>query len=144
MATKIIRFDFEPDYDFQLFAIVSNLKEHSFAWQLNKLLAMDFQRAEDIEMTFIKEPNKYITNYLFQSEYSIVRLLKNRLHSEYGESTGYLLPELKNFDYLLKIEGDSVWEMADGLPEKLKSLPCVQYFEKLKTETLKSKDNLLF
>jgi len=30
------------------------------------------------------------------------------------------------------------------LPEKLKSLPCVQYFEKLKIDTLKSKDNLLF
>ena len=144
MATKFIRFDFEPDYDFALFAIVSNIKEHAFAWHLNRTLEMDFCKADDIEVAYVKESNKYISNYIHQSEYSTVRLLKNRLHSEFGESAGYLLPELKNFDYLIKIEGDSVWEMADGLPEKLKSLHCVQYFEKLKTDTLKSKDNLLF
>jgi len=144
MAAKIIRFDFEPDYDFELFALVSNLKEHSLAWYLNASLGMDFDKGEDIEIRYVKDSLKYISNFVFCSEYSTVRLLKNRLYSELGESAGYLLPELKNFDYLLKIEGDSIWEIADGLPEKLKSLPCVQYFEKLKIDTLKSKDNLLF
>lgn len=144
MATKIIRFDFEPDYDFELFALVSSLKEHAFAWQLNRALNMDLYKADDVEISYLKENNKYISNYLHQSEYSTIRLLKNRLYSELGEAAGYLLPEYKNFDFLMKIEGDSIWEIADGLPEKLKSLPCVQYFEKLKIETLKSKDNLLF
>lgn len=144
MANKIIRFEFEPDYDFELFALVSNIKEHTLAWHLNAILEMDLGKGEDIELGYIKEANKYISNFVFHSEYSTVRLLKNRLYTELGESAGYLLPELKSFDYLLKIEGDSVWEIADGLPEKLKSLPCVQYFEKLKIETLKSKDNLLF
>ena len=144
MSAKFIRFDFEPDYDFELFALVTNVKEHALAWHLNRCLDMDFRKADDIELNYIKEANKYVSNYIFESEYSTVRVLKNRLFSEFGESAGFLIPELKSFDYLLKIEGDSVWEIADGLPEKLKSLPCVQYFEKLKTDTLKSKDNLLF
>ena len=144
MGNKIIKFSFEPDYDFIVFALVSTVKEYQFAWHLNSICKMDFSKSEDIELTYSKEETKYISNYVFFTEYSCVRILKNKLIDKEGESIGYLIPELKQFDFFLKIEGESIDEIAEDLPEKLKSLPCVQYFEKLKIENLKSKDNLLF
>lgn len=144
MANKIIKFNFDPDYDFIVFALVSTIKEYKLAWHLNSITDMDFSKLDDIELTYSKEEAKYISNYVFYTEYSCVRILKNKLTDKDGETIGYLLPELKQFDYFLKIEGESFDEIAEDLPEKLKSLPCVQYFEKLKIENLKSKDNLLF
>ena len=144
MASKIIKFTIEPDYEFNVFAVVSSVKEHKFAWHLNASLEMDFYKIEDLELAHSKEGSKYVSNYIYHSEYSTLRILRNRLVAEEGENNGHLIPELKKFDFLLKIEGESVEEISEGLPEKLKSLPCVQYFEKLKVENLKSKDNLLF
>ncbi len=142
--SKIIRFNFEPDYDFMLFAVVSAVKDFKFAWNINAAFEMDFCKVTDLELNFANQEIKFISNYIFESEYSLFRILKNKLVSSDGENNGYLLPELKKFDYLIKIEGESVEEVSEGLPEKLKSLPCVQYFEKIKIENLKSKDNLLF
>jgi len=144
MANKIIKFNIEPDYEFGVFAIVSTAKEYKLAWHLNGSLDMDFSKSDDIELLHSKEESKYISNYVFHSEYSIVTLLKNKLVDKDGLSIGFLIPELKSFDFFLKIEGESIDEISEDLPEKLKSLPCVQYFEKLKIENLKSKDNLLF
>ena len=142
--SKIIKFNFEPDYNFMLYAIVSPVKEHKFAWNLNGAFEMDFYKVKDIELSFANYSSKLISNFLYESEYSLLRILKNKLISDDGENSGYLLPELKRFDYFLKIEGESIEEVSEDLPEKLKSLPCVQYFEKIKIENLKSKDNLLF
>jgi hypothetical protein len=141
MANKIIKFSIEPDYEFMVYAIVSSVKEYTFAWHLNTSLEIDLHKEDDLELPHTKESNKYVSNYVYHSEYSTLRILRNKL---VGETLGYLLPELNKFDFLLKIEGESVEEMFEDLPQKLKSLPCVQYFEKLKIENLKSKDNLLF
>jgi hypothetical protein len=144
MANKIIKFNFDQDYDFIVFALVSTTKEYKLAWHINSVTDMDFSKKEDIELTYSKEEIKYISNYAFYTEYSCVRILKNKLTDQSGEYIGYLIPERKEIDFFLKIEGESIDEIAEDLPEKLKSLPCVQYFEKLKIENLKSKDNLLF
>lgn len=144
MANKVIKFDYEPDYDFIVFAIVSSEKEYKFAWYLNHGLEMDFSKSEDFELPHSKAATRYVSNFVHHSEYSVVRIMKNKLYAQDGEGNGFLLPELNRYDYFLKLEGESVEEISEGLPEKLKSLPCVQYFEKLKIENLKSKDNLLF
>lgn len=144
MANKIIKFNIEPDYEFSVFAIVSPVKEYKLAWYLNGCLDMDFAKSDDIELLHSKEESKYISNFMSHTEYSSVTLLKNKLVDKDGVSVGFLIPELKRFDFFLKIEGESIDEISEDLPEKLKSLPCVQYFEKLKIENLKSKDNLLF
>jgi len=142
--SKIIKFNFEPDYDFMLYAIVSSVKEYKLVWNINQIFEMDFLKTGDLELSFSNQENKFISNFLYESEHSLLRILKNKLICDEGENNGYLLPELRRFDYFLKIEGESVEEVTEGLPEKLKSLPCVQYFEKVKIENLKSKDNLLF
>ncbi len=144
MATKIIKFNIEPDYMFDLFAIVSSAKEFQLAWHLNKALEMDFCKMEDLKLTLSREGTKYISNLTYDSEYSTISIIRNKLISYEGETNGFLIPELKKYDYFLKIEGESVDEISEGLPKKLKSLPCVHYFEKLIVENLKSKDNLLF
>ena len=142
--SKIIKFNFEPDYDFMLYAVVSAVKDFKFAWNINEAFEMDFCRAAELELNFANQDVKFISNFLYESEYSLFRILKNKLISAEGENNGYLLPELRKFDYLIKIEGESIEEVSEGLPEKLKSLHCIQYFEKIKIENLKSKDNLLF
>jgi hypothetical protein len=144
MAKKIIKFDVEPDYDFELLALVSSVKEYTIAWHLNKVMEVDFYKTEDIEVPHLREPTKYISNLSFCTEYTTYRLVRNKMYSAQGDGSGFVLPEFKNFDYLLKIEGEACSEVANGLPEQLKYLPCVQYFERLKIHHLKSKDNLLF
>jgi hypothetical protein len=55
----------------------------------------------------------------------------------------FLLPELKKVDYFLKIESDDDLELA-GIVKKLKSIKSLSTVYVVETETIKSKNNLIF
>jgi hypothetical protein len=144
MANKILKFDIEPDYDFILFALISPFKDYKLACHINDVLEIDFCKNDDLTLCQPKKEDRLVSNFLYRSEHSTWCLFRNQLLDTEEETKGYLVTELKNYDFLLKIEGDSAEEVSKDLPEKLKSLPCVEYLTKIDVQNLKSKDNLLF
>jgi hypothetical protein len=55
-----------------------------------------------------------------------------------------LIPELKNFDYLLLIKGAIDFFEEETLKENIKTIPIVQIIFEVETEKLKSKHNLVY
>ena len=70
--------------------------------------------------------------------------LRNRSFDFINSSKPYLIPELKEYDYFIKIDGEKGFFDVNEIIKNLQTLPEVQYIKKIDIKTLKSKENLIF
>lgn len=132
----------EYPIDFELIGIVSSSKEYKLAWHLNQLNVFHLIKADDIKIEFADNRHIRISNLAEETDYSQVYLLKNKLVSP--NSNQYLLPELQQFDYLIKLSSQAMENWADRLLLELKEIPVIDYALKIDIGKIKMKDNLLF
>lgn len=131
-------------YDFQLFGLLSYAREYKLAWTINSILNIGLKKEEDIVIRFVGDRTLAISNFKHETPYATVRLLRNRSYDDQKENSAvYLLPELKNFDYLLMVhdESDTGDNNAFSL---LGECPLIQYLARIDLDKLKSRENLLF
>ena len=134
----------EINYDFSLLAIISPLKDYKLAWTLNSLLELQLEKEKDIEIDFLKSQNLVISNFLWETEHSSIRLLKNKSIDQFSDNPAFLLPELNRFDYLIIIKGFESLFSTQSLKKKLLTIPQIQFVQSFPIESLKSKENLIF
>jgi hypothetical protein len=134
----IYHLDIGLDYDFELIGISSHEKDYRLAWSLNRAMNWKLVKVEDIQIEQRESiacfPRFY---YHHPVDQSIVTLIDNKT------SEGYLMPELTQFDYLLKVE-----ELQHGLDDlffkKLRRAQFVLAVFPLDVTKLKSKQNLIY
>lgn len=140
---KLILDSYEEEY--LLYGIISDVKEYKLAWQLNKCLNMSFQKQDDATLEFKGGKSMSLSYFLFQHEFYSVKLIKNKVMDLKGIKNPFLMPELKNYDYLLMVEGEEQDLFLDLNPtEAMKSASFVQYTVSINIDNLKSLDNLIF
>jgi len=150
------------DYDdFELLAIQSGLEDYRLAFNLNKILHLSLVREkQDIHLT-TEKGDSYFSYYVYEDlkQDLIWRLIENKtsvlsketkngsLFNELShpfETATYLIPELKNFDYLLQIENVDVFYNSDEIIKKISDLKYVSTVYASDTENIKSIHNLIF
>lgn len=141
---KKLRLENDIPYDFSLIGITCTLREYRLAWELNKLLDIQLNKEKDIEIEFLKNQNLVISNFLFETENSQLRLLKNKSPNEVVVQSAYLLPELREFDYFIMFRGFEDAFSASTLRNKIASIAGVHYTKEFSLEKLKSRENLIF
>lgn len=130
-------------FDFELIGIVSSAKEYKLAWYLNQLKVFHLVKDDDIRIEFSDNRHIRVSNLKEQTDHSTAYLLKNKLVSA-GSSNQHLVPELQQFDYLLKLTNQADENWADQLLLKFKDIPVIDYALKVDLEKLKTRDNLVF
>ena len=138
------RLEAEVEYDFALYGILSALKEYKLAWHLNSELNIQLDKEKDIEIDFLKSQNLVISNFLYETEHSIIRLLKNKSVDQFEENSAFLIPELKRFDYLVLVQGFEDTFSSKQLKAIFTSIPNVQFVQTFIPSDLKSRENLIF
>ena len=138
-----IRLDDGVDYRFDVYGLITPVREYKLAWLLNRQLGIRLVKKEDIRIDFINSPSLVISNYLYATENSYFRLMKNRSQDD-DDLKACLLPELQRFDFIVLTGG-----MEESLPQgviktRLSELPQIQYIQRFEPEALKSRDNLIF
>ena len=133
----------EYEYEFTLFGVVSLVSEHKLAWEINNTLKISLIKSEDIQLNFIHNKNLIISNYVYEKEDSNLRLLKNKSYKT-GQAQLYILPELKQFDYLLAMSGFEQTFSKERIINSLNKISIIQYIVNIEVEKLKSKENLVF
>ncbi len=132
-------------FDFSLMGLISALKEYQLAWRLNNALEIRLIKEEDILLEFISGKDLLVSNYVYATETSQLRLLKNKtVSSSPGESNAFLLPELNRFDYLIIIEGFEDTFDTKMLKEKIQAIKHIEYLQFFDPNELKSRENLIF
>lgn len=138
------RLEVDYDFDFTLLGLNANVKPHKIAWHLNTKEGFNFVRQPELRIDFKGDKHISIVNYLHENDYSTFRILKNR--SEFNEDAyhAFLLPELKQFDYLIMLENESSNFDENIFFNKIREIPFVQFAIKVDLNNLKSRDNLIF
>lgn len=122
MARKIHKLKgFQPE-KFKVVCIASHQNHYRLSWGLNQVLNIQFQKTDDL---LIKQSKANIEQSF--SKYSSLdenlpltyHLISNKCEQ------GYLLKDLPNIDFLLKIEGEMREDYVPELINKIKSLDIV-------------------
>lgn len=118
---KVHKLIVEFDKDFTLLAVASHENDYRLSWAMNKNLGLGFSRMENL--TLIHPKNKVEVNY---SRYQYIDdagivfyLISNKSEG------GFLIPELKNIDYILKVENNTDELYVEKLLTGLKSIDIV-------------------
>ena len=119
-GAKTIKLIVEYDYDFELIGMISSLKGHKLAWYLNNELKIDLRKEDDLIIDFLHEGKIVIINYIFETEYSNFRLIRNKSCEFVNIASPYLIPEMKEYDYFIQIMDESGATSVSEIIGKLK------------------------
>jgi hypothetical protein len=138
------KLEVEYDYDFMLLGLSCQAKEYRLAWNINMQLGISLTKVNDIHLEFKDDLTLYFSNLSFETENSCLKLIKNRAVESSKMGNYFLLPELKELDYLVYLQGEEDFFSSANVFSNLRSLSIIQFITKVEVETLKSKDNLIF
>lgn len=141
---KASRLFVQYDYDFDLIGIVSPLKEYTLAWEINRLLKINLKKEPDAVYETARGRKFLISNYLFRTESSVLRLLKNKALDFDNVLNPFLVPEMKEYDYFFLSKTDVPDRKGKNALRLIKALDNVQYASLIVVGSLKSRDNLIF
>lgn len=151
----LLTIDLEEE-DFALIGIHSAEEDYRLAYLLNKHIhtnlykanhKLDFKNSEVIFPYFeFKNPESFINYFLINNKYKSMRQNQNQssLFDGNYSSVSYLIPEKKNIDYFLKIEGCYGENSLKKTVEALNNIKKIITSYTVEPNSLKSKSHLIF
>tara|TARA_Y100000590_G_C15505526_1_gene933361 strand:- start:542 stop:973 length:432 start_codon:yes stop_codon:yes gene_type:complete len=137
-------FDDVYEINYDLFGIVSNIKEYKLAWILNKIFSIDLIKFDDLIITKHNQKIFQISNYFYKTDEFITRLLKNRLINKGSyNNEKFLINKLSNFDYFLQVYNHSNEFNKKEIINKLNTESSIQFANFVDINLIKEKDLLL-
>ncbi|TSE09375.1 IPExxxVDY family protein [Aquimarina algiphila] len=162
VAIQKLVLDTLEDDDYELIAIHCSLASYRLAFLLNKNLNLKlFRKKEDINFEYpdftanfplyqYEDHFQYNTYSLLANKFQALGVSKNHIADglfntiEETYTTKYLIPELKNVDYFLKIETETSKFSNSSLVTQLLTISQVITAYSVEYTQLKSKNNLIF
>lgn len=155
-VSKVHTIDFDFDHDYTLIGIHSMLEDYHMAFYLNQQLKLYLSRYKD-DLDF-KSRNCSFSLYTFDDEatYTNWSLISNKHVSVndlaqnngnlFGEETriSYLIPEKKQVDYFVKVDGLEEGQKLNKTLQKINRIHKVITSYSIDIMELKSRDNLIF
>lgn len=141
MKKKAHKLSYSPDFNFILYGISSHQNDYRLIWSVNTELSMNFSRKENL---IIKDEklgeDLEFAMYTCHDENREMKygIVANRCEK------GYLIPELKNIDYLLHLTGEIDEMFQKKLLSDLRNIKSIAAVFLLNVEELKSKKRLVF
>jgi hypothetical protein len=132
----------EYDFAFELIGITTSLKGYKLAWELNKCLAIQLAKSEDIIVGFKGGIEKGFATHTFETQAYMIKLLRNR-PQEADSGKFFLAQEYPHVDYLL-LSRNTEQSFAENLLTTIRKIPSVELAAFIPLDTLKSKENFIF
>ena len=142
---KTLHLDIEYDFSFALFGVVASCRDYKMAWSLNRLLGLKLIRQQDLCYEMKGHQKMYISHFEHHGTQSTVRLFRNKALGTLTAKRPFLLPDVKEYDYILQLSGVLQHYLhPQELLRRLQSLPLIHYTKQFDPLTLKFKEHLLF
>ena len=132
--------DFYPE-DFRIICIASHQSDYRLSWAINEALNLGLQKAQDLA---VKNPKgqtvQQFAKYAFEKTNQAYKyfLIANK------STQGFLLPDMKNIDYLLKVEGDVDEDYLSSAIDRIRKINFVIIAFELEKIPEKHKKKLIF
>ena len=141
---KTLLLDAEDDCDFALYGLVASTRDHTLAWSLNRGLRLRLVRQPDFVLHLVQQGALAFSYYLHGTEAVSLRLLRNRAAGPTTLAKPFLAPDIREYDYLLHVQGGTDELAGTELLDRLTALPVVQYASEFVPQELKYKENFIF
>ena len=131
----------ENDYEFFLFGISCPERSYRLCFALNGKFNASFAKSKDME---VKEKNQQALSnfsvFTFRDEemFTDYRIIANKADSR------ILIPEFKQADYLLMVQGGMPVAEKNNILKKIKEVTFVQTAFEIDPKKIKSKENFVF
>lgn len=119
---KVHKLVFDDIPDFYLIAIASHENDYRLTWALNQNLNFSLIKVDNLSCNHPK--HKVNANYSMYNFDDDNNHLKYNLISNKSEK-GFLLPDLKNIDFILRIAGDLDQDFLNNIVQRLKKIDIV-------------------
>lgn len=128
--------------DAKIIGVVAPMRDYYFCWRLNNDLFFDFRINNEIEIEFKRKGRSYFFSiYHFEDRHLD---LSHYIYNNHFDGE-FLLPELRHFDFIWLIKGDSVSvEYLNNMLTMVKNIQVVQLITEVNLINVKNKANLLF
>lgn len=128
--------------DVHLLGIMASVKSYQFVWQINRQMGYSFSLNNDLE---IERRNKSRSFFFSIYEYQIPQT-SVCYYIYHNQNDGeFLLPELKNLDFLWMIKGEDIsLNDIQSLQQNIKALPNVLLVNEVSSDKIKNKQHLIF
>ena len=137
-------FDDIYDINYDLFGIVSNIKEYKLAWILNKIFFINLIKSNNLIIKKNNQRTFEISNYFYESDEFIIRLLKNKLLNKVNfNNEKFLIKKLSKFDYFFQIYNTTSKFNKKEIINKLNTESSIQFANFVNINLIKEKDLLL-
>lgn len=161
MSSNIIKLCEVEEYDFKVIALHTVLQDYKLAYLLNQELEFCFKKISPDLDFLIDGVNTYFSAFEYQDHKSLVdwHLIKNKFsvktfegnslglfHTEasFARTYVYLQPEIKEADFILKIEGDVLEKKIKEILQKINKIEGVITAYSVNSQKLNHKEYLIF
>ena len=131
----------ENNYDFFLYGISCSEKSYRLCFALNTKLKVAFSKSKDMEV--------YEKNQLTQLKFPVFAFRNEEMFTDYRiivnkTENKFLVPEFKQADYLLMVQGGMPYSEKSLILKKIKEIAFVQTAFEIDPKKIKSKENFIF
>ena len=119
---KIHKLVFEPEKDFRLIGIASHENDYRLSWAINQSLGLDLVKVIDLVVNHPKHKiliDYSMYNFSDENYYIDYSLVSNK------SEKGFLIPEMKNIDFVLKVSGNSETDFLNNFLLRLKKVDII-------------------
>ena len=134
----------EYNYKFQLYGIVSEAKEYTLSWSINKSAFIELKKEDDLLIGVKGKGKIEVSNYSYSSDLLNIYLIKNTLELDNSINQKFFIPSMWSFDYILKIETEDNQPISDDLFMQIRKTDKIQSILKLDVNKIKEKEYFLF
>jgi len=127
------------DEDFGLLGIASDEPDYKLCWLINDRLQTSFVKIDDLILFNRKaELEQLFSIFLYSDENTMMtyRLIRNR------SENGFFIPELKNIDYVLHIQGEITTDDLDKLIKNMGRVSSIRFCVPVDLGRIKDKERL--
>lgn len=131
----------QNDYDFFLFGISCGEKPYRLCWALNNQLKATFSKSKDMEVSEKNQTDQTkFPVFAFRDEemFTDYRIILNKTENK------FLVPEFKQADYLLMIQGGIPYSEKNSILKKVKDVAFVQTAFEIDPNKIKTKEHFIF
>jgi hypothetical protein len=141
---KLTHIDFDYTPDFYLFGLITPIKDYILAWQFYQYLQIPLANLNQVRVPARIGSEMELAAFGYQNEHLTFYLIRNRLLNAEKFSKPWVLPELKEYDYLARLTDETESCDVEEWATKLKTLPSVQLVKHFNPSAIKSVENLEF
>ncbi|UXX77656.1 IPExxxVDY family protein [Reichenbachiella carrageenanivorans] len=143
-SVRKLKLKADYSYDFHLIGIISQAKDYTVSWAINRALNIGLKKEPDLEVDLKNAETLTISNFVFENDFRRFTLITNKVVVETAMTQKLFVPSLGTFDFLLKIEEFEETSDLEILFTALRRSEKIDSIVKLDVNKIKEKESFLF